>query len=49
MDLFGPIHPPFEEGHRYILTLVDYAIRYPEAGPLKNVSTEVVAEALVDI
>ena len=25
-----------EEGHRYILTLVDFATRYPEAIPLKN-------------
>ena len=25
MDLVGPIEPPSEAGHRYILTLVDYA------------------------
>ena len=49
IDLVSPISPPSEDGHRYILTLVDYAIRYPEAVPLKNIDTETVAEALVDI
>ena len=48
-DLFGPISPPSEEGHRYILTLVDFATRYPEAVPLKTIDTETVAEALVNI
>ena len=45
----GPIAPLSEAGHRYILTLVDYATRYPEAVPLKKTTTEVVAEALLDI
>ena len=49
VDLIGPIHPPSEQGHRYILTLVDYATRYPDAAPLKSISTEAVAEALVDM
>ena len=49
IDLIGLISQPSEEGHRYILTLVDYAMRYPEAVPLKNIDTEIVAEALVDI
>ena len=49
IDLVGPIGPPSEEGHRYILTLVDFATRYPEAVPLKNIDTETVAEGLVDI
>ena len=49
IDLVGPISLPSEEGHRYILTLVDFATRYPEAVPLKNIDTETVAEALVDI
>ena len=49
IDLVGPISPPSEDGHRYILTLVDFATRYPEAVPLKNIETETVAEALVDI
>ena len=49
IDLVGPISPPSEEGHRYILTLVDFSTRYPAAVPLKNIDTETVAEALVDI
>ena len=49
VDIVGPIAPPSEAGHRYILTLVDYATRYPEAVPLKKIITEAVAEALLDI
>ena len=49
VDLMGPISPPSDGGHRYILTLVDYATRYPEAILLKNSDAKTVAEALVDI
>ena len=49
VDLVGPLHPPTERGNRYILTLVDFATRYPEAVALKGIETETVAEALVDI
>ena len=49
IDLVGPFGPPSKDDHRYILTLVDFATRYPEAVPLKNIDTETVAEALVDI
>ena len=49
VDLVGPISPPSEKGHQYILALVDYATRYPEAVPLKNIETETVAEALMDM
>ncbi|XP_037801935.1 uncharacterized protein LOC119596676 [Penaeus monodon] len=49
IDLVGPITPCSERGHKYILTLIDYATRYPEAVPLKNVDTITVAEALVEI
>ena len=48
-DLLGRIHPPSEERHCYILTLVDYATRYPEAIPLKKVSSKTVAKALVNM
>ena len=30
IDLFGPIHPPTNVGHRFILTVVDNANRYLE-------------------
>ena len=49
VDLVGPIHPASESGHRYILTLVDYATRYPEAVPLKDIRVETVSEALVSM
>ena len=48
VNLVGPITPASERGHRYILTLVDYATRYPETVPLKNIDTENVAVALLD-
>ena len=35
--------------HRYLLTIMDYSTRYPEAIPLTNIDTETVAEALVEV
>ena len=49
VDLIGPLHPPTDKGNCYILTLVDYATRYPEAEALPTIETERVAEALVSI
>ena len=49
VDLIGPIIPSSERGYKYILVLVDYCTRYPEAVPLKTITTEAVAEAMVDI
>ena len=49
VNLIGPITPESDKGHRYVLTLVDYATRYPEAVPLKNIDIETVAEALLDL
>ncbi|MES9884825.1 MAG: integrase zinc binding domain-containing protein, partial [Sedimenticola sp.] len=49
VDLIGPIHPPTEKGNRFILTMVDYATRYPEAVALKYIDTERVAEALFEM
>ena len=49
IDIVGPIFPPSDRKNRYILTMVDYATRYPEAVPLKDVTTETVAEALVNM
>ena len=49
VDLIGPLHPVSKRGNRYILTIVDYATRYPEAVPLRNIDTETVAEALLEV
>ena len=49
LDLIGPLHPPSDDGHRYILSVVDYATRYPEAVALKTIDSITVAEALIDI
>lgn len=49
VDLIGPLSPVTSRGNRYILTLVDYATRYPEAVALPSIETERVAEALLDI
>ena len=47
VDIIGPLAALSEAEHRYILTLVNY--RYPQAVPLKKITTEAVAEALLDI
>jgi len=47
VDLVGPIAPMTDRGNRYILTMVDYATRYPEATALKSVEAEIVTESLV--
>ncbi|KAJ8027088.1 hypothetical protein HOLleu_32126 [Holothuria leucospilota] len=49
VDLVGPLQPMTARGNRYILTLVDFATRYPEAVALPRIDTERVAEALLDI
>jgi len=47
--LVGPIFPPTEKGNKYILTMMDYATRYPEAVPLKDIQAKMVAEALLNM
>ena len=49
IDIVGPINPKTERGNRFILTLVDYATRYPEAIALPSIETTRVAEAMVDV
>jgi hypothetical protein len=46
VDIIGPIKPRSRSGKAYILVMVDCATRYPEATPLKDITTEAVAEAL---
>ena len=49
IDLIGPLSPVSNKGNRYILTVVDYATRYPEAIPLAKIDTVSVAEALLEV
>src|SRR6218665_2965168 len=49
MDLIGPISSVSERGNQFVLTVVDYTTRYPEAIALPSIETERVAETLVQI
>ena len=49
IDLIGPISPVSQQGNRYILTIIDYATRFPEAVALKNIDTITIAESLVEV
>jgi len=49
VDLIGLIIPASSSGKRYVLTIVDYATRYPEAVALSRISTVAVAEALCTV
>ena len=49
VNLIGPITPVSDNGNRYILTIVDFATKYPQAVVLPRIETERVAEALLDI
>ena len=49
VDIVGPIEPRSNNRSIYILTIMDYATRYPEAIALPSIETEHVAEALVEM
>ena len=49
VDIVGPIELRSERKSRYILTMIDYAMRYPEAVALSGIEIERVAEALVEM
>ena len=48
MDIVGPLERS-KGGYCYILVLCDYATRYPEAFPLKNIKARQVANCLVQL
>uniref|UniRef100_A0AAQ4Q9F2 Gypsy retrotransposon integrase-like protein 1 n=1 Tax=Gasterosteus aculeatus aculeatus TaxID=481459 RepID=A0AAQ4Q9F2_GASAC len=48
MDLIGPFHRS-ARGYRFVLVLVDYATRYPEAVPLRSISAKSVAQELFQV
>lgn len=48
MDVIGPL-PTTDEGHRFVLTVMDYGTRYPEAFPLVTTTSQDVSEALTEL
>ena len=46
MDLIGPL-PKTKRGNQYILTICDYATRYPEAIPLSSTEAPKIAKELI--
>ncbi|KAJ8375046.1 hypothetical protein SKAU_G00056260 [Synaphobranchus kaupii] len=46
MDLVGPL-PKSARGYQYILVILDYATRYPEAIPLRTMASKGIARELV--
>lgn len=49
VDMIGPLKPMSNKGNRYILTLVDFATRYPDAIALPSIDSATVAEALIEM
>ncbi|XP_035255606.1 uncharacterized protein LOC118217726 [Anguilla anguilla] len=48
LDLVGPL-PKSARGHNYILVILDYATRYPEAVPLRVATSKAIARELVHL
>ena len=48
MDTIGPTKPTSKRGHRYILTLIDYYTKWPEAIPLRSKDGKTVARVLYE-
>lgn len=48
VDIVGPLQRT-KQGNKYVLTLMDFATRYPEAIPLRKTDAATVAEALCHI
>uniref|UniRef100_A0A674ITH5 Gypsy retrotransposon integrase-like protein 1 n=1 Tax=Terrapene triunguis TaxID=2587831 RepID=A0A674ITH5_9SAUR len=48
MDLVGPL-PKSSAGFQYILVMLDYATRFPEAIPLRNITARTIADELVKV
>lgn len=48
LDIVGPL-PTTKDGYKYLLTLVDFGTRFPEAIPLKKVDAKSTCQALMQI
>ena len=47
IDMVGPL-PTTKVGHKYLLTIMDVTIRYPEALPVRSTHARVVLKALLN-
>ena len=48
MNILGPLKRT-KSGYKYLLVIMDYATKWPEAFPLRNVTTESVVECLIEL
>ena len=48
MDVFGPLNRT-KAGNKYILVLMDYATKWPEAFALRNVTAETIVNTLIEV
>ena len=48
MDIFGPLNHT-KKGNRYILVVIDYATKWPEAYAILNTTSETVISCLLDL
>lgn len=49
VDIIGPLKPVSNRGNRYILTMVDFATRYPDAVALPAIDSATVTDGLVEM
>ena len=45
MDLVGPL--PVSRGYKYILTIIDRTTRWPEAYPLKDITSDTIVKIFI--
>ena len=48
MDIFGP-HRRTRSGNKYVLVIMDYATKWPEAFPLCNITSETIIVCLIEV
>lgn len=49
VNIIGPLSPPSLTGNRYILTVIDFATRYPDAVVLDKIDLASIVEGLLQI